>query len=130
VESEEPRPERIALVAIGSIAPAAPVVLPSRLAAPPSDARLPAAAIHRQTVEPEVPRSERFAASIRPLTPAAPEFSPSLPPAVAPTIHVTIGRVEVRATPPPPAASRAQTKGPSVMSLEEYLGRRAAGGRR
>jgi hypothetical protein len=71
--------------------------------------------------------------AIRPVVPAVPVFSPSLPPAVAPSppsIHVTIGRVEVRATPPPPAGSRDKPTLPPVMSLEEYLGRRAAGGQR
>jgi hypothetical protein len=42
------------------------------------------------------------------------------------TIHVSIGRIEVRATPAPPARERAQTTSP-VMSLEEYLRTRGAG---
>jgi hypothetical protein len=40
------------------------------------------------------------------------------------TIHVSIGRIEVRATPAPPARDRAQAASP-VMSLEEYLRTRA-----
>lgn len=46
----------------------------------------------------------------------------------SPTIHVTIGRVEVRATPPPASPSRTQRPAPSVMNLDEYLRRRAGGG--
>jgi hypothetical protein len=45
------------------------------------------------------------------------------------TIQVTIGRVEVRATPAPAAPSRAGAKKGPAMSLENYLHRRARGGR-
>jgi hypothetical protein len=45
----------------------------------------------------------------------------------APAVNVTIGRVEVRATPPPPV-SAPKPRATPVMSLEEYLRRRAAGG--
>jgi hypothetical protein len=48
----------------------------------------------------------------------------------AQSIHVTIGRVEVRATIPPPVRSRPQTAPAPVMSLDEYLRQRAAGDRR
>lgn len=44
-----------------------------------------------------------------------------------PSIHVTIGRVEVRAT-LPPAAPQRQVRQPRVMSLDEYLHQRASGG--
>lgn len=48
----------------------------------------------------------------------------------APTIQVSIGRIEVRATrPPAPALPRERTN-PSVMSLDEYLRQRSGGGRR
>lgn len=43
-----------------------------------------------------------------------------------PTIQVTIGRVEVRAEPPPPPASKPRTR-PAGMSLDEYLNQRAKG---
>jgi hypothetical protein len=43
-----------------------------------------------------------------------------------PIVHVTIGRVEVRATPPPAARPRPQAPAPPVMSLEEYLRLRAS----
>lgn len=63
---------------------------------------------------------------IQPLqTPAVVSQEASQP---TPTIQVTIGRIEVRATPAPvPTSTQAQPK-PPVMSLEEYLHRR--GGRR
>lgn len=58
--------------------------------------------------------------ALRPLpsTPKAPT------PTEAPTIHVTIGRIEVRATPPAPARpTRPAQRGPS---LEDYLHKREA----
>ncbi len=48
-------------------------------------------------------------------------------PPTAPTIQVTIGRIEVRAAPPP--TPRSQRSGPQVMGLDEYLNQRAKGGR-
>jgi hypothetical protein len=51
----------------------------------------------------------------------------------APPVHVqvTIGRVEVRATPPSAApAPRPQRPAPAVLSLEEYLRQRDQGGGR
>ena len=50
-------------------------------------------------------------------------------PQVTPTINVTIGRIEVRATPPPVSKSGKQRSAPPAMSLEEYLGKRSQGGR-
>jgi hypothetical protein len=43
-------------------------------------------------------------------------------------IHVTIGRIEVRAA-TPPASSQKQRAAPKTMSLDEYLGRQKGGGR-
>lgn len=43
------------------------------------------------------------------------------------TVHVTIGRVEVRAPAPAPRAPRPSRPTPAVMSLEQYLSRRAGG---
>ena len=48
----------------------------------------------------------------------------------APSIYVTIGRVEVRATVPPPVRSRPQPASAPAMSLNEYLRQRAAEDRR
>jgi hypothetical protein len=42
-----------------------------------------------------------------------------------PDVHVTIGRVEVRATPPPSPPVRRNA--PQPMSLDEYLRRRTSG---
>jgi len=47
---------------------------------------------------------------------------------VAPTINVTIGRVEVRATQAQPGVAGRQAPASANMSLEEYLRRRAVGG--
>ena len=45
-----------------------------------------------------------------------------------PTIQVTIGRVEIRAAPPPARQSAAELSAAPAMSLDEYLRRRAKGG--
>jgi hypothetical protein len=45
------------------------------------------------------------------------------PPEPAPIIQVTIGRIEVRATPPPPAREKRQSPSPA-MSLDDYLRQR------
>jgi hypothetical protein len=50
----------------------------------------------------------------------APPVEPPQP--ASPTIHVTIGRIEVRATSGPPAPR--QRPAPAVMSLDDYLKRR------
>lgn len=47
----------------------------------------------------------------------------------APTIQVTIGRIEVRATPPAPTRAPAARTAPSVMSLDDYVNQRSKGGR-
>lgn len=43
-------------------------------------------------------------------------------------INVTIGRIEVRATPPPAATSRSNNQKPPVMSLDDYLRQRSGRG--
>ena len=142
VESGEPRSERIGLNAIRSVAPAAlglspspsvaPVLPPSPSVVSTTDTPRPAArAIRTQTVEPEKRRSERFAvAAIRPATPPAPAFSASLPPAATPppSIHVTIGRVEIRAvtTFAPSARTTLPATSPK-LSLDDYLKQRNGG---
>jgi hypothetical protein len=135
VESATPRSDPAVAIAIPSVASVATVSSLNPLSAPIADPPRPTASpIRSHMVQYEERRSERFAvAAIRPVAPVTPTFSPqpvlgvARPPA---TIQVTIGRVEVRAVPPPQAASRATVTQPPVMSLEEYLGRRAGGGRR
>lgn len=69
----------------------------------------------------------RVTAYSKPAASAPPQ--PAAAPQPAPTVHVTIGRIEVRATSPsvPPQGRRAA---PPVMSLDEYLNRRTQGGDR
>lgn len=55
------------------------------------------------------------------------QFMPVEPPEAAPTIHVTIGRVEVRATPPPSPPQKEKRSRAPVMSLDEYLRQRSQG---
>lgn len=58
------------------------------------------------------------------IPPQQPKSSP-----VEPTINVTIGRIEVRAT-LPPASAKTQRPAPPILSLDEYLHQRAGGNRR
>lgn len=48
-------------------------------------------------------------------------------PTPAPTIQVTIGRIEVRATPAPKAPVRERPSAPAALSLEDYLKQRSRG---
>lgn len=50
------------------------------------------------------------------------------PATVAPTVQVTIGRIEVRAAPPATSRAQAQRATPPTMSLDDYLNSRAKGG--
>ena len=64
-------------------------------------------------------------AMLQPRVEIAVPFSPALrPDEPAPVIQVTIGRVEVRATPPPSPASARRPPAPAVPTLDEYLRRR------
>lgn len=80
-------------------------------------------AAKQQTAERIAPTE--FAERVRPHVPG-PEFRVGPPErSVAPTIHVTIGRIDVRAvTPPSPGlAPRARARAP-LQSLDEYLTQR------
>jgi hypothetical protein len=55
-------------------------------------------------------------------------IAPPLPTQPPPTIQVTIGRIEVRATPPPTTPKR-QRPAPPKMNLNEYLRQQKPGGR-
>jgi hypothetical protein len=61
--------------------------------------------------------------AVRPLREPERREPPRLPPAEpqAPVIHVTIGRIEVRASAPPPAQKSQPVSQPPVEKLEDYL---------
>jgi hypothetical protein len=90
--------------------------------------------IPQQMIQSEVQRVQPV---IRPLIPAVvPDLSITSPRVAsqqthsAPEIHVTIGHVEVRATVPAQETKSSRKAVSRVMGLEEYLGRRSAGGAR
>jgi hypothetical protein len=100
---------------------------------------------HRETVEravasrirsgPEPAASPETASAVVPALPAPPaaplparrEPAPSAAP--EPAVRVTIGRLEVRVRPAERPARAAERPAPAVMGLDEYLARRAGGGR-
>jgi hypothetical protein len=127
-DDAEPRPARRHGTGLGR--PSRPVDGAAMDAPPP--------ATHPPARRSPAPPSGPAAPAIRPLP------QPSAPPArvavergvraggdraPAPTtVQVTIGRIEVRAAPAPPARRRRDTL--ATMSLEEYLRQRGGGGRR
>jgi len=106
--------------------------LPTPASPPPGSAR-------RVAVEPLVQRAMQGtpAGPANPHSPAPVMPAPQLPPSQtaqpasrpAPAIHVTIGRVEVRAHfASPPAPSAPPPRPTSVLSLDDYLKQRDGGG--
>lgn len=124
-----------------SYAPALPSHRPSRTGTEQSPATInaPQPAAPRTIIERMIERATR---PVERSTQPAPAMLPArqtAPPAAhtlselattaPPTINVTIGRIEVRAT-QGRAPAQAQRSAPEVMSLEEYLRRRSRGGGR
>jgi hypothetical protein len=76
----------------------------------------------------------RIVAEARPslrVQPMPRSIRPDRQPPAAPDVHVTIGRVEVRAVPAAEPPSRARSAAPSaLMNLDDYLRRRDGRGRR
>lgn len=82
---------------------------------------------HREpTQSRDIPAISRRPPSARPFA----SRQQSKNPPVAPSINVTIGRIEVRATPPPPTRSQPSRASAPITSLDEYLRQRAGGDRR
>jgi hypothetical protein len=76
------------------------------------------AAIRPEQIKPFIPANGRSANHQPPVTP---------PPEPAPTVQITIGRIEVRATPPPPAKAEQKQPRTPVLSLDDYLRQRNGG---
>jgi hypothetical protein len=93
-----------------------------RLAARPESLSPHSARAMKVTMQPQVTHYRKQTTPGRAETMARPE-----PPT---TIQVTIGRIEVRAAPPTAKPHSEKRSGPPVMSLDEYLRRRAKAGAR
>ena len=108
---------------INPLKPAASPLLPVRDSSAPEPSLLPngtTTASNRTAppvVQPEI---------ISPLKPATAPLLPARPPSPnePPAIHVTIGRVEVRAVMPHPATPKAASPAAPKLSLKEYLKQR------
>lgn len=98
---------------------------------PATGARTAATTSSRSTAEGKIPSRvlpEKKHQAQGESLPSIQEISTS----VAPTIQVTIGRIEVRATPAPTSSApsvESRPRSPAVMSLDDYLQQRAKGGR-
>ncbi|MGW0522252.1 hypothetical protein [Crossiella sp. NPDC003009] len=57
----------------------------------------------------------------------APASRQPIPPRPRSTVHITIGRVEVRAEQPAPNPKRGKTSRPAVLELDDYLRTRKGG---
>jgi hypothetical protein len=151
-----PRPPATAAVEIHTVVeraePAADVPSPTR-----GDTREPSAPAPSLTSRTNVRQSETVQHPVSPAQPVSPppqpsgrettaEARPPLAPQLTParrqpselrpetmreetTVHVSIGRIELRAAqaPPPPRAKARQAEKPAVMSLDDYLQSRRAG---
>ncbi|MCB0231261.1 MAG: hypothetical protein KDH90_19445 [Anaerolineae bacterium] len=100
---DRPTPQQVVPSAVQPAAPARVIAQPQVTIAAARPAMADAAAAGRLTAQPEPPP--------------------------APTIHVTIGRIEVRATPASTAASPSRPKPAPTMSLDDYLRQRNGGSR-
>lgn len=89
--------------------------------------------VREQPIQPAPPvKAAIRPEQIKPFTPAngrAPHHQPPVTPPTepTPTIQITIGRIEVRATPPPPAKVEQKQPRTPVMSLDDYLRQRNGG---
>jgi hypothetical protein len=63
-------------------------------------------------------------------SPGVPHSRPEAPAPSEPVIQVSIGRVEVRAVTPQPAAKQGRAPRPGAMTIDDYAARRNARGRR
>lgn len=100
---------------------------PPRTATPTSPPEMPDARAAADVLRP-APQVEASGVVQSPVVRAGRQAATPTP-AASPTIHVTIGRVEVRASSPAEPARRTRPQ-PPVMSLDEYLEQRGSGGRR
>jgi hypothetical protein len=78
----------------------------------------PVPAVHRIIIEPPV---------VRHRAPREPSHAEALTPSPEPIVNVTIGRIEVRAAPALPGATRQKSQGPKPVSLDDYLKQRGGG---
>lgn len=142
--SSQPDEDKPATVAAAIVAAPSAVPLPDPSDHDPVHAPEPSAAPQRdrRAAQPIIERSQR---AVAPATPPSPlSLPPSLPREIATTpvprvaaveqpelppaetiVHVSIGRIELRA-PPTPAATKRERAVPAVTTLAEYLQQRAA----
>lgn len=128
----EKEAERVAVEAAAAVAEREPLV-----AAPRGSTAAAGTLRHESPVSgpetPETPEAAQRVPVLVPVTveraapaPAPPEVvAPAEPPVADTTVHVTIGRIDVRAVAAPPPAERPRREPPRpTVGVEEYLGTR------
>jgi hypothetical protein len=114
----QPTPTLVEIVREQPIQPLPQVTAASAITPEPASQPATApAAIRPEQIKPFTPVHDRPAHHQTPVTP---------PPEPTPTVQITIGRIEVRATSPPAKAEQKQTQTP-VLSLDDYLRQRNGG---
>jgi hypothetical protein len=116
----KPTIERPTALGVADPAPLAPALPPESIPETPR----PAAPLRPL---PDASRRNALPVPIlKPIATDVPVF-PVVPPTPTPTIHVTIGRIEVRATTNAAPAAQKPRAEPAMMSLDDYLTQRAGG---
>ena len=117
----EPTSRPVAVERITSLEHLLPIV-------PPRSEASPIREIHPLITATTRPRPQ-MAPYVKPVAPP-PRVQATATQELSPTIQVTIGRIEVRATPPPAPSAQKRRAEPPVMSLDAYLQQRSRGGDR
>ena len=124
-----PAPPKPAAEGVRGEAGAAPTTPPAPRLEPRGDRARPTdVPLTESSSQLITPRRDVWNASIAPLLPVTPDPA-AVTPSPGPTINVTIGRIEIRATPLPTTAKKTPSGGP-VLTLNDYLRQRAGEGGR
>ncbi|HRQ40319.1 MAG TPA: hypothetical protein PLD25_20600 [Chloroflexota bacterium] len=114
----ETTPTLVEIVREQPVQPSPPATTPSAAHEQSGRPATSPVAIHPDQIKPFAPATGRPTNHQPPVT---------TPPESAPTVQITIGRIEVRATPPTPTKVEKKRPQTPVLSLDEYLRQRNGG---
>jgi hypothetical protein len=119
-----PRGEALAATAVAEVSLAHPAETPRPETPAPPPIVLP------ESVREPSPDPPQRTHAVAPLVPPAPPKKIAAAPDAEPVVHITIGRIEVKAAAEPAPAPRRGPQRRQPLGLDEYLRRRSAGGDR